>query len=199
MKTNLALAKQMHAAQNYIYIIFAVAYAIYSMVKAGKKVTQNRPTLSLPDRQAGPNPSPSGEGSSASQKREDSYAPTVQPPTATPLPQQDYKKMLEDLFGVPKANAPVSQQPVAKERTDDPKRQPVKISLNTPQKEKTETAREKLMAAHSKSASEKLSHVKQPKAIKKVFAEATVEEETIADFDIRQAVIYSEILKRPEY
>ena len=61
----------MHAAQNYIYIIFAVAYAIYSMVKAGKKATQNRPTID----------------------KQPEQSPTVQPPTPPPIPQQDFKKM----------------------------------------------------------------------------------------------------------
>ena len=67
---------------NYLYIIFAVVYVIYSIIKAGKKVTQNRPTID---------------------KKPQASPTTIQPPTASPVPHpnsgDELKKMLEDLLG----------------------------------------------------------------------------------------------------
>src|ERR1035437_10394086 len=97
----------MHASTNYIYIIFPVIYVIYSIIKAGKKVTQNRPTID----------------------KQQQAQPTVQPSTATQPPQQDFKKMLEDLLGgvreekIPEPQVPKVQPPLQK-------LQPAKISIH---------------------------------------------------------------------
>ncbi len=173
----------MHAAQNYIYILFAVAYMVYTIIKAGKKVKQNGSTID----------------------KQPQASPTVQPPATSSKPdmQGEMKKMLEDLLGVPTSDPTLPRRqagPVPAERkTEVAKPQSSKTILQTPPKNKTEIAREKLLAAHAKTNSDILSHAKQPKAVKKVFAETTEAEEPVMDFDIRQAIIFSEILKRPEY
>lgn len=162
---------------NYLYIIFAVVYVIYSIIKAGKKVTQNRPTVNK-----GPQPSP-----------------TVQPPTARPEPSDtggdEIKKMLEELLGggeeetvpekqvlIPKPQ-PVQQKPKTVRPVSHAQQKPVQPAYQTRQKEPIAPA---AFRAH-------------PEIVQKVFNEPVQEEEVAIDFDIRQAVIYSEILKRPQY
>ena len=175
----------MHAAQNYIYIVFAVIYIIYSIIKAGKKATKNRPTTA---------PDPSSQ-------KQDEFKP-VQPPTASPLPDLgvDMKKMLEDLLGggseekIPEHQAPRPQPQPLSERP-----QPVKISTHSPPKEKLITAHTKSFSAKPKITSDKAPFIKYSEISQKVFAEPIIEEESGVDFDIREAIIYSEILKRPQY
>ncbi|MFI5164624.1 MAG: hypothetical protein ACHQHP_05190 [Bacteroidia bacterium] len=170
----------MHAAQNYIYIIFAVLYIIYSIVKAAKKVTQNRPTIDKQPQQS----------------------PAVKPPTASPLPEQtkeiDFKKLLEDLLGGnPEEKNPEPKIPEPSRISEKP--QPVKIHAQVPKKEQPSYQSLKHVSEKPKITSDKISLTKHPHAAPKVFTEPVVEEEQEVDFDIRQAVIYSEILKRPEY
>ena len=166
----------MHASTNYLYILAVIGYFIYTFIKAGKKAAKDRSTLDNLPKQS----------------------PTVQPPTASPKPdmQSEMKKMLEDLLGVPTSEpAPVLEE----RKIESVKPQPAKIITHTPQKEKIDTAKEKLLASHAKANADILSHAKQPKAAKKVLAETVEAEEPAVDFDIRQAIIFSEILKRPEY
>ena len=154
----------MHATTNYIYIIFAVVYVIYSIIKAGKKVTKNRPTID----------------------QQPQSSPTVQPPIEKQPPQQDFKKMLEDLLGG------TQEEKIPEPQVIQPKPQPVAIK---PQPTKIVThseKKEKIIPSHL--------HSKNPKEMpKKVFDEQVVVEEAEANFNFREAVIYSEILKRPEY
>ena len=167
----------MHLADgfgNYLYIIFAVVYVVYTIIKAGKKVTQNKPTID---------------------KRPQS-SPTVRPPVASPEPQHnpgdELKKMLEDLLGggaqedVPQPEVLRPQPTVVYEK---PK--PVKASVPVPRKEKPVAPQMKSAAAPAFRA--------HPEVVQKGFIEPVQEEEMAIDFDIRQAIIYSEILKRPQY
>ena len=153
-----------------------MVYVIYSIIKAGKKVVKNRPVIDPQQSQ-----------------------PTVQPPTGSPLPQQDFKKMLEDLLGgtreekIPEPQIPKAQVPIQK-------LQPVKIALhNTPKKETITASQVKPFSAKLHKPSEKITRSQHIETTKKVFSEPVVVEESVMDFDIREAVIYSEILKRPEY
>ena len=179
----------MQASTNYIYIIFAVVYVIYSIIKAGKKVTQNRPTI---------------EGQPLPKDSAGQPSPTVQPPTATPLPQQDFKKMLEDLLGgVPEEKIPQPQVPKVQAPVHKP--EPVKITIrHTPKRETAAVPREKPLSAKPANLAEKTSHPQFYETAKKVFAEPVAVEEAgpdnyREDIDIRQAIIYSEILKRPNW
>ncbi len=168
----------MHASTNYIYIIFAVAYAIYSIVKAGKKVTANRPNID----------------------KQPEQSPTVKPPASSPVPNQgdEMKKMLEDLFGGrQEAEEKIPEKEIPKPKPQpqhhpEKQRHPQPVSHHLEHAKATPHAfdKEKLQATHAK-----------PPAAKpqKVLMKSAVEEEVEADFDIRQAIIYSEILKRPEY
>src|SRR5437868_1074691 len=83
----------MHAAQNYIYIVFVILYIIYSIVKAVKKASGQNPETKMPE-----------------------PASTVRPPATPPVPNTGdaMKKMLEDLLGVPRENAPDQQAPQTK-------------------------------------------------------------------------------------
>lgn len=164
---------------NYIYIIFAVLYIIYSIIKAGKKVSKNRPTV----------------------EKQPQQTQTVQPPTAIPLPRKedDFKKMLEDLMGgVPEIEIPEKQIIKPKPQPVTVKPQPAKIAPHHPKKEKLTTSQSKFISAKPKTTSASIPFVSHPEIVQKTFAE-TVEEESSIDFDIRQAIIYSEILKRPQY
>jgi len=170
----------MHAETNYIYIVFAVLYIIYSIVKAVRKNAQQKPapTKSQP-------------------------SPTVQPPTASPLPKQkpedDFKKMLEDLMGGnPEVKIPDTQIPKVKPQPVFIKPQPAKIATHHPRKEKLTTSHAKFISAKPKTTSASTPFVSHPEIVQKTFAEPDEEEATI-DFDIRHAIIYSEILKRPQY
>ncbi|MBI4930651.1 MAG: hypothetical protein HY841_07805 [Bacteroidetes bacterium] len=176
----------MHAAQNYIYIVFAVIYIIYSIIKAGKKVTKNRPTT-IPN--------------SSSQKK-DEFKP-VQPPEASPIPNHgdDMKKMLEDLLGRnPEVKIPEKHPDSYRDKV---KHQPVSIKPQ-PSKITTHSIKEKTIPSHvpsktHKTAAQSFLTGEQLASSKKVFLESEAEEESVVDFDIRQAIIYSEILKRPQY
>ena len=168
----------MHAAQNYIYIVFAILYVIYSIVKAVKKNSQQKP---------------------AEQTKRPEPHQTVQPPVASPYPKQnpadDMKKMLEDLLGGG------SEIKIPEKQVVQPKQEPVKIK---PQPAKIITHAQKVKAVPSHFPS-KAKETAQPflsgekETPKKVFVETSIEEDKDIDFDIRQAIIYSEILKRPQY
>jgi hypothetical protein len=153
---------------NYGPIIFAVIYIAYSIIKAGKKVTGNRPVI---------------------EKRPQS-PPVVQPPVARPAKDSggEIRKMLEDLMGVP------SGQIAEKKAPAKPQRVPVQKASYVPRKEKQESY--SMQPEEMAPAAEFVSH---PEVLRKAFTENAQEEETGVDFDIRQAIIYSEILKRPEY
>ena len=162
---------------NYLYIIFAVVYVVYTIIKAGKKVTQNKPTID----------------------KRPQASPTVRPPVASPNPQQnpgeDLKKMLEDLLGGG-AQEDVPQAEVLKPRLTvvHEKPKPVKAAVPAPRKEKPvahQATPQSVPAAPAFRA--------HPEVLQKSLNETIEEEETVIDFDIRQAVIYSEILKRPQY
>jgi hypothetical protein len=165
----------MQAGTNYIYILFAIGYAVYSIVKAAKKVTANRPTIN--------------------KDREES--PTVKPPAGSPIPQpgDDMRKMLEDLLGGKQEEGiPEAAIPKPKPVFEKPKHQ----QLVPHHMERAKTA------SHSfdkeKAAVQEKQVTEKPKVVpKKIIAEPVMEAEPIPDFDIRQAVIFSEILKRPEY
>lgn len=166
---------------NYLYIIMAVVYVIYSIIKAGKKVTQNRPTI---DKQP---ESPT----------------TVQPPATSPFPEHnpgdDLKKMLDDLMGR-KSEEPVPQKPIIKPKplVVAKKPKPAKVLSTISKKEKQAAYQEK-----KKETAKPTAFVAHPEIVQQVFAENTSEEVNIdgspIDFDIRQAVIYSEIMKRPNW
>lgn len=160
----------MHASTNYIYIILTVVYLIYSVVKAGKKVTKNRPTID-PQSQS---------------------PQTVQPPTATLPPRQDFTKMLEDLLGG------VPEEKIPEPEVIHSKPQPVAIK---PQLTKIVThavKKEKIISSHLHShPNDEIKH--QKVMTKEVIAEPVAVEEPETNFDFREAIIYSTILERPEY
>lgn len=167
---------------NYIYIVFAVIYVIYSIIKASKKA-QQKPSA----QNQKPNPSS-----------------TVQPPADSPLPKQkpedDFKKMLEDLMGeVPEIKIPNKQIPKPKPQPVSAKPPPAKIAPHHPKKEKLTAAAAKFISAKPKTASDSIPFVSHPEILQKGLTAEVVEEESGEDFDIRQAVIYSEILKRPNW
>jgi len=172
----------MRADTNYIYILFAVAYVIYSIIKASKKAQQK----------------------SATQNQKPLPSSTVQPPTASPLPKQkpedDFKKMLEDLLGGnPEVEIPEKQIPIPKQQPVTVKQQPAKIAPRHPKKEKLVTQVAKPITSKKSLTAESAHFISDPEIIQKAFQDIAVEEETAIDFDIQQAVIYSEILKRPHY
>jgi hypothetical protein len=170
----------MQAGTNYIYILFAVAYAVYSIIKAGKKVTANRPTID----------------------KDQGQSPAVKPPTESPIPNagDDMKKMLQDLLGgSPEEKTPEAHPDNSRELRPQPVFERPKHQQPVPHHmEHTKTVSHTFDKAKAQAIQEK--HVDKPKTVpKKIFAESTADNETTPDFDIRQAIIYSEILKRPEY
>lgn len=167
------------AAPNYIYIVLAIFYIIYSIVKAAKK-NQNKPAAPA----------------SPSQKK-DEFKP-VTPPAASPLPKQnpgdDLKKMLEEVLG---KTSPI-KIPQLKPQSLPVKKQPAKSSPLQFKKEKAVISR-----MPAKSTPKKEPHTFLPSEhivpFQKTELAAAAEEEPVIDFDLRQAIIYSEILKRPQY
>ena len=162
----------MHAGTNYIYIVFAILYVIYSIVKAVKKNSQQKPVTKKPE-----------------------PSQTVRPPTSSPLPNpgDDMKKMLEEILGkTPEVKIPA--KPIVRPEPVKIKQQPAKIITHA----------QKIKASPSHIPHRTKEEVKpflsgEKEIAKKVFVETEVEEERDLDFDIRQAIIYSEILKRPQY
>jgi hypothetical protein len=162
----------MQARTNYIYILFAIAYFVYTIIKAGKKSTAKRSTtVNQPEQ-----------------------SPSVKPPVASTPPVQgvDLKKMLEELMGgTPGQDTPEEPLP---QKTRQRKPEPVPHHLEHQKNVSHTFDKAKSSVAYPNPVAEK------PKAApRKVVAEAVVEEEANMDFDVRQAIIFSEILKRPEY
>lgn len=170
----------MHAATNYIYIIIAVLYIIYSIIKAAKKAAQQKPV-----------------------QKKSEPAPVVKPPASSPLPNpgDDMKKMLEEILGkTPEVKIPDKHPDTYREPKPHPipvRTKPAKISHQAIKKEKAAVSH---MPAKSVPKTEP--HTFLPSehiSSKPVFQEPVLEEEVSLDFDLRQAIIYSEILKRPQY
>jgi hypothetical protein len=115
-----------------------------------------------------------------------------------------FKKVLEELFGeIPNVEVPQKQVPTPQARSVDSKPDPVKVIPGHPQKEifVSSKAKGKKINEAEKTQKEFKPH---PEVVQMAFAEdfEKQEETTSAppfDFDIRQAIIYSEILKRPQY
>lgn len=163
---------------NYLYIIFAVVYVIYSIIKAGKKVTKNRPTID-PTRQP---------------------SPTINPPTSSPIPEQsggdELKKMLEEMLGGGDETEEIPEKPVLQPKPvpvfEKPK--PIEVKTRPQPKPRPVLSEEKPSTpAHAPA------FIAHPEVVKQAFSEPLSEEEAGNDFDVRQAVLYSEILKRPQY
>lgn len=165
---------------NYVYVLFVIGYIIYNVIKASKKVTANRPGQNRPDPSA--------------------PAPAVPPSEPIPAPskEDEVKKMLEELFGgVPEVRKPKQPAqpvpvPVAKPKTPRPSRKAAPASARVPltkplMTKSTETAIESKFIAH-------------PEVLEPLSITPVAEEEPVRpDFDLKQAILYSEILKRPAY
>lgn len=152
------------SAQDFIYILFAIVYIIYSVIKAGKKVAKNRPTVDTKPKPVSPPASPQ------------------------PQPNEDFKKVMEEMFGKlpePKVSQPQVQKP--KPQISSAKPQPVKIKTHVPVKESRVLGTKTVKP---------LSPQPHPSLIK---TETTEVEEEVVDFDFRKAIIFSEILKRPNW
>jgi hypothetical protein len=159
----------MESGKNYIYILFAIGYAIYSIIKAGKKANANR----------------------QSTEKQSQETPAVNPPVSSsvPKPGEDMRKMLEDLLGGPRdEKTPEVVLPKPKHKQPVPYHmEHAKIVSHSFDKVKTPVVPEKQV-------------MDKPKIVpQKVAAEPAVEQSAAPDFDIRQAIIFSEILKRPQY
>lgn len=168
----------MHADTNYIYILLVVLYIIYSIIRAGKKVKKNRPVIDKTSRPS-PQASPS-QPSPVHSKRERT---------------DELKKLMEDFLGVPAEN----ESTTAEKNFPKPVPQPAKILSRTREKTKPRTVQPAPFLdtdiRKTKKPAETHHHITQ-----KIFSEPAVAEETPSvDFDIRQAIIFSEILKRPQY
>ena len=117
----------------------------------------------------------------------------MQPPVERPVSEnsggEDLKKMLEDLMGIPQEEIPKKEavKPVPVVHAD-------KRAAHVPKKEKQVVYE----AMHKEPVHSTVFPI-HPKVALQVAVEAAPEEEAVIDFDIRQAIIYSEILKRPQY
>lgn len=159
--------------EDYIYILLAVVYILYSIIRGAKKVSKNRPTVS----EKKPVPQP---------------APQRKPVTE---PGEDFKKILEEFLGTPSADTLTT----AEKNIPKPVPQPAKILPRIREKAKPKTVQPSPFLdtdiKKTKKSAETHHHITQ-----KIFSEPVVAEETPSvDFDIRQAIIFSEILKRPQY
>ncbi len=190
----------MHAAQNYIYILFAVLYIIYSLVKAVKKNAKHPPVSS----------------SNPPAQKKDEYKP-VQPPVSSPAPDpgEDIRKMLEQVLGRNQESKAPEKKTVASKQHTGQLKTPPKLTRQQWATKETPTSRDDEKKSFHKDRKEKADlahktemHHRSERTFlsgeqvlpKKVFSEmAIADEETAVDFDFRQAVIYSEILKRPQY
>ena len=164
----------MHAEQNYIYIVFAVLYIIYSIVKGAKKVKANRPgTKPVQPAQSRP----------------------VNPP-ASPIPGKgdDLKELLEQVLGKPPVAEP-TPQPVT---TVKPK------SVSPRHHEKSGKAIQSHLPSRSAKKAKPFLQgehfVHEPEKPVITFAETEEQAPLLRDeFDLRKAIIFSEILNRPKY
>ena len=179
----------MKADVNYLYILFAIAYVIYSIIKAGKKVSKNRPTI---NKQPYSNPA--------------DQQPTQLPPRQEKTTGDDFKKMLEELLGggteedIPEKYPDTYQEKPQQEIILE-KPQPVKVFTPPPKKEKRSVYKAQSTAAESKTSAEMPHFVSHLEATASLPVQTILEGEMSGkyEFDIRQAIIYSEILKRPQY
>lgn len=160
---------------DYIYIILAIAYVIYSIIQAGKKVSKNRPTVT-----------------------KKSEPTTVHQPKPQPPKEEDtFKKIFEELFGeIPKVEVPEEQATPSKHQPVEEKPAPAKIMQKQHINQKL-GSKEKKEPFIKEKPQEEFTH--RPELIQMAFANTHQEETIETDFDIRQAVIHSEILKRPNW
>ncbi len=152
---------------NYLYIIFAVVYVIYSMIKAGKKANANKPTIQ-------PSSKPSNH-------------PTAEKPRQKT---KDLKDILEDLLDI---NPPQSV-PAPVEVKSIPKKKP-KVVTPFLTSEMERTANNKKWKAEATTSAKDF----KSKKINPIQELTTEEETSDFEFDAKTAIIYSEILKRPQY
>lgn len=176
----------MKADVNYLYILFAIAYVIYSIIKAGKKVSKNRPPIT----------------------KQPSSGPIDQQPAKSPHHERtsgdDFKKMLEELLGVPDEKVPEqypdTYQDTPQQEVIAEKPRPAKGITSVPKKAKQAVYKSK--SEESTLSSGTAHFVSPPEVTGSTPVQSIVLEEEAShkyDFDIRQAIIYSEILKRPQY
>ena len=188
----------MQAAQNYIYIVFVVLYMIYSVIKAGKKAAKQKPVV----KDNNPQPVSSSQPQSAQ---------TNIPPQKK---EGDFKTILEDMFGgmpnvgkdVPtpvqssSKKIPEKQIPRSKPQSIFSKPNPIKKTTNASQrKEKTSSVKTEILPTKPRPVSEPAFSILSAANTPSALSEREVVEETDFEFDFRQAVIYSEILKRPNW
>lgn len=168
----------MHADTDYIYIILALAYIIYSIIRAGEKISKNRPTVT---RKTEPSTVQQPQSQSPKEKEEDTF-----------------KKVFEELFGeIPEVKNP--EEPAAPPMPEpvEVKSAPAKIIPKHPPKRQLISKEKKEPFLKVEKSEEGFTH--HPELVQMAFAETQQEETVETDFDIRQAVIYSEILKRPNW
>ena len=188
----------MQAAQNYIYIVFVVLYMIYSVIKVGKKAAKQKPVV----KDNNPRPGSSSQPQSAQ---------TNIPPQKK---EGDFKTILEDMFGgmpnvgkdvptpVQSSSKKIPEKQITKSRSQSifSKPNPIKKTTNASQrKEKTSSVKTEILPTKPRPGSEPAFFILPAANTPPVLSEREVVEETDFEFDFRQAVIYSEILKRPNW
>ena len=189
----------MQAAQNYIYIVFVVLYMIYSVIKAGEKAAKQKPVV----KDNNPQPVSSSQPQSAQ---------TNIPPQKK---EGDFKTILEDMFGgmpnvdadvtkpvqSPSKKVPEKQIPRSKPQSIFSKHNPIKkpAPASFQQKEKTSSVKTPQLPLKQKTPSQSTFSITSFADTRNIISEQDVVEEIDFEFDFRQAVIYSEILKRPNW
>lgn len=158
----------------YIYIILAAVYIIYSIIKAAGKVSKNKPRTSKPQTASRP------------------VQQTQQQPK--PKPGDVFKKILDEMLGeIPQVTVPEKQKP----KTKAPPQQYIRKERAKIISSQQETFQE----LQTKQKAHKISTpvAKQRHHIEISEPIAVPEEEPSVEFSVRDAVVYSEILKRPNW
>lgn len=161
---------------NYLYILFAIGYMIYSFVKAGQKHRQNKPGSAPPPTASKPADDPIEEWKKILQdaRKESQAKPAAQPP---PKP----------------SPAPVVQQ---KKKRVSLIREKRKAAAVRPSKTPSHVLVAEELVAEKLEAPEFHSH---PELMKAFEESRSTNEDNNFEFDMKKAVIYSEILNRKEW
>lgn len=163
-----------------IYVLIAVAWLIYNIVKAVRKASEEQ------------------------KKKKPQASPAT---TAKPVPRQqdDVKRTLEELMRANRKQAEQARQQEVQRQLQQQKEIPAKplyqsqeVLVNEAEHDSESKYNNRTSLYESQEyISEEIAHYDNTETVAQEIAAYQQEEETQIDFDLRKALIYSEILRRP--
>lgn len=174
----------MHAEQNYIYILFVILYLVYGFIKARKKTEKDKPVVNKDT-----NPQPVSTINKKEQKR-------------VPSKQKDFTTVLEEVIGkfipIPEDNHDKSVPGDLLKEDEKPEHPLIATSLKQA-KEKVKFKINKKIVYRERESEESEHLGFQESENQNILSDTIVQQGVDDAFDIRNAIISSTIIQRPEW